>query len=156
MHRRALPLLLIVLLPAIASAQGVAAKRDSAVAKLNPGQQIRLSAEGMARQIGRAGVAVNDTLAFGQDDGVRWVPVSTIDTLWVRGQSAKDGAIIGGAMLGSLLGIFNLAWRGGCETYDCVSAPLAGLGGFLVGATVGAVLGGILGGSLTTWKRTYP
>ena len=156
MDRRALSLLLFVLLPAIASAQDLPARRDSAVARLNAGQQIRISAEGMQRFVGRAGVAANDTLDLAQDDAVRRIPILAIDTLWVRGRATRNGVIIGGAMLGSFTAIFAAAWTASCETATCTSVPLAALGGFLMGGTVGATLGGFIGGAVRTWKRTYP
>ncbi len=103
---------LFLLLPGIASAQDAAAKRDSAVAKLNTGQQIRISGEAMNRLVGKAGVASNDTLDFAQDDAVRRIPIPAIDTLWVRGPATMNGAIIGGALVGSFAAIFAAAWIG--------------------------------------------
>jgi len=151
-----LALVLLLAIPGVLAAQDSVAKRDGAVAKLNTGQQIRISGAAMNRLIGKAGVALNDTLDVAQDDAVRRIPIPEIDTLWVRGQSAKDGAVIGGAVVGSLLAIFNLAWRGGCEEVDCPSAPLSALGGFLVGGAVGALVGGGIGSAVRSWKQTYP
>lgn len=154
-----LPILVLIAaahLPASAFAQDSSARRDSAVAKLNTGQQIRISGEAMSRLVGKAGVASNDTLDFAQDDAVRRIPIPAIDTLWVRGPATMNGAIIGGTLVGSFAAIFFAAWVGSCETSDCGSVPLAALGGFLMGGTVGAVLGGFIGASATTWKRQYP
>ncbi len=149
-------LLVFLLLPGIAVAQDSSARRDSAIAKLNTGQQIRVSGEAMSRLVGKAGVALNDTLDFAQDDAVRRIPIPAIDTLWVRGPATMNGAIIGGTLVGSFAAIFFAAWVGSCEASDCGSVPLAALGGFLMGGTVGAVLGGFIGGSTKTWKRQYP
>ncbi len=142
-------------LPVSASAQEAAAKRDSAVAKLNTGQQIRISGEAMNRLVGKAGVAVNDTLDFAEDDMVRRIPIPAIDTLWVRGGSAKTGAIIGGAAVGVLGVAAYAATASLCES-DCGSDGVAVVGSFLVGATVGAVLGGFVGARVQSWKRKYP
>ena len=93
-------LMVAVHLPAPAFAQDASAKRDSAVTRLETGQQIRISGEAMSRLTGKAGVASNDTLDFAQDDMVRRIPIPAIDTLWVRGGSGRNGALIGaGAML---------------------------------------------------------
>jgi hypothetical protein len=148
--------LLLLLLPGLAFAQDAAARRDSAIVKLNTGQQVRISGEAMSRLVGKAGVAVNDTLDFAQDDAVHRIPIPAIDTLWVRGGSAMHGAVIGGAIVGSFAAIFAAAWIGSCETSDCGSVPIAVLGGFLAGGTVGATLGGFIGSSVQSWKQTYP
>jgi hypothetical protein len=149
-------ILLLLLLPGTAYAQDAAVRRDSAVARLNTGQQIRVSGEAMNRLVGKAGVASNDSLDFAQDDAVRRIPIPAIDTLWVRGGSAMNGAIVGGAIVGSFAAIFAAAWIGSCETSDCGSVPIAALWGFLAGGTVGATLGGFIGSSVQSWKRTYP
>lgn len=127
-----------------ASAQDSPAARDSAIAKLRTGQQIRISADGMSRLIGRAGVALDDTLDFAQDDAVRRIPIPAIDTLWVRDGSATTGAIVGAGAAGLFVMGVAAAWGGS-----------AGLG-FLTGATIGAVLGGFIGGPIQSWKRRYP
>jgi len=146
----------LLTIPVSLSAQEPTARRDSAIAKLNTGQQIRVSGEAMNRLVGKVGVASNDTLDFAQDDAVRRIPIPAIDTLWVRGPATMNGAIIGGALVGSFTAIWFAAWTGACETSNCGSVPLAAIGGFLLGGTVGAVLGGFIGGSAKTWKRKYP
>lgn len=139
-----LVLIIAARLPGPVSAQDSIPRRDSAVAKLNTGQQIRISGEAMSRLIGKVGVALNDTLDFAQDDMVRRIPIPAIDTLWVRGRASMTGAIIGGGAVGLFVMGVAAAWGGN-----------AGLG-FLMGATVGATLGGFIGGSVKTWKRDYP
>jgi len=153
-----MPFLVLWLLtiPLAASAQVVSARRDSAVARLNTGQQIRISAEGMQRLVGKAGVAAHDTLDFAQDNAVRRIPIPAIDTLWVRGRGTMHGAVVGGAIAGSFTAILLAAFAASCETSTCTSVPLAALGGFAMGATVGAAVGGLIGGSVRTWKQTYP
>lgn len=131
------------------------ARRDSAVAKLRTGQQIRISAEGRQRLVGKAGVAANDTLDFAQDDMVRRIPIPAIDTLWVRGGAGVTGAIIGGAV-GAALGLVALAAANSiCDT-DCGNSGLEVVGGMLIGAAVGVPVGAIIGGRVQKWHRRYP
>lgn len=139
-----------------ASAQDSTAKLDSAVARLRTGQQIRISAEGMTRLTGRAGVASNDTLDFAQGDAVRRIPIPAIDTLWVRGGSARNGALIGaGAML--VLYVIALAeFDKYCETGDCSPSAVEAVGGVVISGAFGASLGALIGGAVQGWKRKYP
>lgn len=151
----ALCLLAAGTVPAALSGQAPEARRDSAVSKLKTGQQIRISAEGMQRLVGRAGVASHDTLDFAQDDMVRRIPIPAIDTLWVKGGHAGTGAIVGGAVVGALatlvyVGLANDSDSGGGGT------AAGAVGSFLFGATAGVVVGGIIGGSVQTWKQQFP
>lgn len=123
--------------------------------KLRTGEQIRISAEGMQRLVGRAGVASHDTLDFAQDDMVRRIPLPAIDTLWVRGGAGGTGAIIGGTV-GAVLGLIALAAAHGTCEYDCGYSGLEIVGGILVGAAVGVPVGAIIGGRVQKWHRRYP
>ena len=139
-----------------ASAQDSTAKRDSAVAKLNTGQQIRISGEAMSRLVGKAGVSLNDTLDFAQGDAVRRIPIPAIDTLWVRGGHAKTGAIVGGAVVGTLATLLYVGLANDSDSGSGGVTVLGFLGSFLFGATVGVPIGGIIGGSAQTWKQQFP
>lgn len=141
--------------PAILRAQDSTARRESAVAKLNTGQQIRISGEAMSRLVGKAGVAANDTLDFAQDDAVRRIPVPAIDTLWVRGGAGGTGAIVGAAV-GTVLGLMALAAAHGTCDSDCGYSGLEVVGGILVGAAVVVPVGAIIGGRFQKWHRRYP
>jgi hypothetical protein len=137
------------------SAQDSTAKRDSAVARLRTGQQIRLSAEGMARLTGRAGVALNDTLDVAQDDAVRRIPIPAIDTLWVRGGSAKTGALIGAGAMVVLYFIALAEYDHYCEG-SCDHSATEVAGGIVLSGAFGAGLGALIGGAVQSWKRKYP
>ena len=141
--------------PVPAAAQDAAARRDSAVARLRSGQQVRLSVEGMARLTGRAGVASNDTLDFAQGDAVRRIPILAIDTLWVRGHATTTGLLVGGAV-GAVVGGLAGAYGAGICEYDCAETGTSVLAGGLLGAAAGAGVGALVGAVIPKWKRRYP
>jgi tetrahydromethanopterin S-methyltransferase subunit D len=147
--------LLLLLLPGIASAQDTPTKRDTAVAKLNTGQQIRISGEAMNRLIGKAGVALNDTLDFAQDDAVRRIPVQSIDTLWTRGRATTTGMVIGG-VAGALLGAYGGAVVSIACEYDCGSEGGTVVAVSALGMATGAAVGALIGAAIPKWKRRYP
>ncbi|MEZ4412129.1 MAG: hypothetical protein R2910_04000 [Gemmatimonadales bacterium] len=150
-----LVLVTMVHLPGSASAQDAAVKRDSAVARLNTGQQIRISGEAMSRLVGKAGVALNDTLDFAQDDAVRRIPIQAIDTLWVQGRATSTGMVIGG-VTGLVIGILAAAVAPGLCEYDCDTSGGEVVGVMVVGAVAGGGLGALIGAAFPKWKRKYP
>ena len=94
-----------------------------------------------------------DTLVVGQPDKWYLVPVQNVHSLWVRGNAAKSGAIVGGVVvglssLGLLAGLCNAL--GPCEEYDLVFAV------GLFGAAGGASLGGLMGKMVPKWKQRFP
>lgn len=148
-------LLVAVHLPAPAVAQVASAKRDSAVGRLETGQRIRITAEGMARLIGNAGVVSNDTLDFAQDDMVRRIPVQAIDTLWTRGRATTTGMLIGG-VVGALLGAYGGAVASAACEYDCGSDGGTIAGVSALGMATGAAVGALIGAAIPKWKRRFP
>lgn len=142
-------------LPAALSGQAPEARRDSAVSKLRTGQQIRISAEGMQRLVGKAGVASNDTLDFAQQDMVRRIPIPAIDTVWVRGGAAKNGALIGAGAMLVFAGILFAEYQRYCES-NCTPTATGVVGGIVFSGAFGASLGALIGGAVQSWKRTYP
>lgn len=110
----------------------------------------------MVRLTGRAGVAANDTLDVAQDDAVRRIPIPAIDTLWVRGGSAKQGALIGAGAMVVLYVIALAEFERYCETGDCSPSTLEAVGGIVISGAFGASLGALIGGAVQGWKRKYP
>ncbi len=155
-RRRILLLLWLLTVPGLASAQDSTARRDSAIAKLNTGQQIRISGTAMQRLVGKAGVAANDTLDVAQDDAVRRIPIPAIDTLWVLGGNMKSGAIIGASIVGTLTAIMYFGLADYCDTLDCGATVQGAIGSVLIGGTIGGALGAMIGRSAQTWKRQFP
>ncbi len=141
--------------PGRISAQATPAARDSAIAGLHTGQQIRLTAAGLGRLIGRAGVADADSLDLAQEDAVRRIAIPAIDTLWTRGHATIAGAVVGGILGGAFGGLAGAVGAGVCE-YDCGDPAAAVALGAAAGAVVGAGLGAIVGLMIPTWHRTFP
>lgn len=160
MRPRSIVILVLALtgvLPKLVGAQAVVPRRDSAVARLRTGQQIRVTGEGLGLLMGRAGVASGDTLDLTQGDAVRRIPIPAIDTLWVRGGASTEGAIVGGS-LGAIFGVLAAAAAQGLD--DTGSDASAPIGTYLAGAFMGAfIMGGVgalIGGAVPKWKRKYP
>ena len=130
--------------------------RDSAVARLHPGQQIRLTAAGSGRLGGRAGVASGDTLDLAQDDAVRRIPIPAIDTLWTRGRATTTGLVIGGVVGAVLGGMAAAVGASLCES-DCSDDDT---GTVIAGGAIGAVavggLGALIGAAIPKWTKRYP
>ena len=148
-------LIVAVHLPAPAIAQDATARRDSALTRLRTGQQIRISAEGMARLTGHAGIVSDDTLDFAQDDAVRRIPVQAIDTLWTRGRATTTGMLIGG-VVGALLGAYGGAVASVACEYDCGSDGGTIAGVSALGMAAGAGVGALIGAAIPKWKRRFP
>jgi hypothetical protein len=147
-------LLFALVAPGMLAAQQPSA-RDTAIVRLQAGQQVRLAVAGTGRLTGRVGVATIDTLDLAQDDAVRRIPIPAVDTLWVRSRATTTGLIVGGAVGAAFGGLAGAYGSGICE-YDCVETGSAVLTGGLLGAVVGAGVGALIGAIIPKWKRTYP
>ena len=143
-------------------------------------QRIRLAVAGVLAVLGLVSVIEGQTLRAGQtvrvrlSDGQRFeagivgvdsspvvlrfaqspqlVPISSIDSLWLRRTSAKRGAIIGGIVVGALAfaaGAAECSIVGesdGCEAWGYVLLFSGG------GAAVGALLGAGIGSLFPRWQ----
>jgi hypothetical protein len=145
----------VLALPGVLVAQQPSA-RDSAIARLKPGQQIRLTTDGSGRLRGRAGVASGDTLDFAQDDAVRRIPIPAIDTLWTRGRATTTGLIVGG-VVGAAFGAMAAAVGASLCESDCSDDDT---GTIIAGGAIGAVLvggvGALIGAAIPKWTKRYP
>ena len=155
---------LACLLPCAAGAQqpatdSVAAVRASALARLTPGNVVRLAVRGAGRVQGRFGAQVGDTLRLGDPLAPTRVPSAVIDTLWVRAHHTAIGAVVGGTVLaastGSLMWLIGAVICGASGGEDCRPGTLA-LAGAIGGGLVGALMGGGLGTLFPRWSRRYP
>jgi hypothetical protein len=100
-----------------------------------------------------------DTTLIAVDSGARKIPVSSMDSLWVRGNYLGKGTIIGaiaGGALGAAFGI--VAARGSCDLPTCSADGyflLAGAGALIVGLP-GALAGSLVGSLTPRWVLRFP
>ena len=147
---RLMPLLLLV--PASLAAQ---ATLDSVAGRLKPGQLLRLRSQDGQRVEGRFAVytPAPPTLQLGMGDTA--ISVTRIDSLWVRGNASKTGAIVGAFALGVPSAVFwgalceGLSEGTGCDAWGTVAALTA------AGAGVGALLGAVIGSASPRWQLRY-
>ena len=121
----------------------------TALRRLTPGADIRVHAVGQGRITGRFREASGPTLLL-ESDGVS-LPLRTnaLDSLWVRGNAVKTGAIAGG-FYGYLANELGCKDGGGDPCPEAI--PLLALGG----AAAGALLGALIGSTITKWHRRIP
>lgn len=123
--------------------------------RLKPRQRIQLLTTGGERVHGNLGQigGVPPVLHVESRDGS--IPVSALDSLWVRRSRAGTGAWIGALALGVPSAIFwttfcnALAEGTGCDAFDVVGALT------LAGAAVGAGAGALIGSASHHWVLRY-
>lgn len=118
---------------------------------------IRVHQAGNGRIEGQFANGSGSTLVLTGTSGPREFSTISLDSLWVRGTSAKRGAIIGGiagVSAGVAFGVF--ANEVGCKDDSgdpCPEAiPLMGL----AGAAAGALVGALIGSAFPHWHRRVP
>lgn len=146
-------------------------------------QRIGLAVAGVLAALGLVGVLEGQTLRTGQtvrvwlSDGQRFeaqlvgvdssplvlrfgqapqlVPISSIDSLWLRHNSAGRGAIVGGIVLGAMsvafwtLACYSVDESDGCHYWGYVVGLSAG------GVAVGALLGAGIGSLIPRWQPLH-
>jgi hypothetical protein len=122
---------------------------------LQDSQWVRLSGTGVSRH---QGMILNDDgpelVVSGEHEPLR-IRAASIDSLWSRGHSAKQGAIIGsiaGALAGLALGLHYGATTTD-HTFTTGQAVLL-LGG--IAAAGGGAIGSLFGLALPRWKQRVP
>jgi len=148
----------VVLIHSLLLAFAAAAQAGSPPAGQGPVNRDSVWAAALARLSPRSTIRVH-RIGDGRIEGSLPMefPVATLDSLWVRGNSAKTGAIIGGislAVAGAAYGAF--ANEVGCQDDGgdpCPEAiPLLGL----AGAASGALLGALIGSAIPRWHLRVP
>jgi hypothetical protein len=119
--------------------------------RLRAGQTVRVRlADGQRFEAKLVGVDSNLVLRFAQSP--QTVPISSIDSLWLRRRGTGRGALIGGVVVGGAafaLGALVCTALGegdGCSNWDYVT----GFG--LAGGAVGALLGAGVGSLFPRWR----
>jgi hypothetical protein len=135
--------------------------RDSvwaaALARLSPRNTIRVHRIADGRIEGSFTRASATTLVLAGTPEPMESPLATLDSLWVRGNSAKTGAIIGGislAVAGAALGAFANEVACQDEGGDPCPEAIPVLG--LAGAATGGLLGALIGLAIPRWHLRVP
>ena len=135
----------------------VAQERVEAVTfpPLTPDKVVRVHMHGGLRLQGPFLSMTPDRLILLSAGAETTVPIASVDSLWVRGNAAGAGAIVGGVALGAVsFGFFaalceGLSETGGCEEWGKVA--LLGVGG----AAGGALVGWAIGSAIKKWRLRY-
>jgi hypothetical protein len=119
---------------------------------LRDSQWVRVAASDLGRRQGRLLQRGPSELVLGTSGEPLRVPATSVDTLWTRGTSWKQGALVG-AIVGLGLGVAAAASGFGEEDVDQTALWL-GLTG--IGTAGGAVAGTLVGAAIPRWTRKYP
>jgi hypothetical protein len=157
---RSNPLIHAFVLAALAAAQmgsGSDSAWAAAMARLKPEGLVRIHQIGGGRIEGRFARGSATTLVLAGAPAPVEYSTATLDSLWVRGTSAKRGAIIGSITLGIAgmgLGVFANAVA--CESDGGDSCPEAIPILGVLGAAGGGLLGALIGSAIPSWHRRIP
>ncbi len=133
--------------PVTTAAQGPpAGALEKALARVPPGSPLRIAAPDFGRPVGVVHLLDEGALHLRTEGGTAVIPLSAIDTLWVRDRSTRRGFLVG-----ALLGTAVVA--GVCiETFDeCGLFP-----GIPVAPLVLGGFGAVAGHLIRRWDRWYP
>jgi hypothetical protein len=127
---------------------------QTAIHVLRDSQMVRLHTSALARREGR--VLSRDVaemiLAQGASAALN-VPVTDVDSLWIRGTAWKTGAILGGAV--GVTAMTLLVAAPPCLE-NCEVTPGGVVAGYLIGLAGGALLGAGIGTIIPKWHRRLP
>ena len=151
-------LLVIAVLPAAGWAQYAAViggPRAPDFRALKDSQWVRFTGIGVSRRQGMLLEHDGTELVVSAEREPLRIQATSIDTLWTRGHSAKQGAIIG-SIAGALAGVALGLQYGATTTEHDFSTGQAVLllGG--IGAAGGGLIGTLFGLSLPRWTRRFP
>ena len=151
-------LCLLSVLPAIGGAQDAAVlggPRAPEFRTLQDSQWVRFTSTGAPRQEGMLLERDGPELVVSAERRPLRIQATSIDTLWTRGNSAKQGAIIGG-LTGALAGVaLGLLYGASTTEHDFSTGQAVLLAGGIGGAG-GGLIGTLFGLTLPRWKRRFP
>ena len=127
--------------------------RVAAFKSLQAGTNIRVSLKDVGRKTGTVVTTGDSALSL---KGPGRIPYAGIDSLWVRRNHAKVGALVG-SLIGAVVAIAVMSGRtcngGFSQLGDCTASRTLELLGITVG---GAVVGAAVGSASPDWKPRYP
>ena len=148
----AVALWLIILVFPLSAAAQTGPVRQPVMESLRDSQWVRLAVSDLGRREGRLLERGESELVLAMAAEPLRIPATTVDTLWTRGTSWKQGAIVG-AVVGLGLGVAAAASGFGEEDVDQTALWL-GLTG--IGTAGGAIVGTLFGAAIPRWSRKYP
>lgn len=128
------------------------AEPATALARLRTGQTLRIRLhDGQSLQARVASVDSEPRIVRSAAPDLA-IPLSAIDSLWLKRHATKTGALVGAIVLGAGMGATVASY---CSTGDeCADgAWLAGAG---IGAGAGALLGAGIGSLIPKWRLIHP
>jgi hypothetical protein len=143
--------LTILVLPTAAAAQS-GPVLPPVIESLRDSQWVRLATSDLGRRQGRLLEPGASDLVLATGGEPLRVPATSVDTLWTKGTSWKQGAVVG-AILGLGLGVAAAAAGFGEEDVDQTALWVGCMG---IGTAGGALVGTIFGAAIPRWKRRYP
>jgi len=143
--------LIILVIPGVAAAQSGPVKRPP-IESLRDSQWVRLATPELGRRQGRILEPGESELVLATSGEPLRVPATSVDTLWTKGTSWKQGALVG-AILGLGLGVAAAAVGFGEEDVDQTALWVGCLS---IGTAGGALAGTIFGAAIPRWNRRYP
>jgi hypothetical protein len=123
----------------------------AALARLQPGRQIRVHTTRLGRLEASLIGSSDTTVSLG--GSATDIPITEIDSLWLRGNHAGTGAIVGAATFGVLGALAGYAIAGTAESPQRTGPTVAGLA---IGVAGGALLGAFIGLLSPKWVRFEP
>jgi hypothetical protein len=144
--------------PAVGWAQDAAAlggPRALVFRALQDSQWVRLSGTGVSRHQGLILERDGPELVVSAEHKTLRIRATSVDTLWTRGNSAKQGFIFG-TIAGMLAGVtMGLLYGESTSEHDFSNGEAMVLAGG-IGAVAGGWIGTLFGLALPRWKQRFP
>jgi hypothetical protein len=125
----------------------------AALARLQPGRQISVHTTRFGRLEAQLVGSSETTVSLRVGGSATDVQLAEIDSLWLQGNHAGTGAIVGAATFGVLGALAGYAIAGTAESPQRTGPTV---GGLAVGAAGGALLGAFIGLMIPKWVRFGP
>ena len=142
---------IILVVPDYAVAQ-TGPVRQPVIESLPDSQWVRLATSELGRRQGRLLEPGATELVLATNGEPLRIPATSVDTLWTKGTSWKQGALVG-AILGLSLGVAAAASGVGEED---VGPTAVWLGCMSIGTAGGTLVGTIAGATIPRWTRRFP
>ena len=151
-------LCVLTMLPAVGWTQDTPVSpgpRAPVFTALQDSQWVRFTGTGVPRHQGILLAHEGPDLVVSANPEPLRIQATSIDTLWTRGNSAKQGVILG-SIVGALAGVVaGLAYGSSTTEHDfSTGQAVLLLGG--IGGAGGGLLGTVVGLTLPRWKRRFP